>query len=345
MTNHPRVTQADVARLAGVSRTTASFALTGREDMRISSEARQRVLRAAQELGYRPNLAARSLRTKTTGTIALVSDTIATSQFAGDVIQGAMRAALAHDHLVFTVETLRDPELEIRLIERMKDQQVDGFVYSLMGTDDIEVPAALQDSRAVLVNCTATNAELPAVVPDEVNAGATVARAVLEAGHRDGVWAIGGHHRVDSHPAGTPAGTQRMTGIETVFGEAGIRLAGVVECGPWIPDQGYAQVHRLLSDGVRPAALICSNDRLALGAYQALHEHGLRIPADVSIVSFDDSDLASWLRPQLTSVALPHYQLGFRAVELLLSGSLEPTVHRIPMPLRLRPSLAPPATR
>ncbi|WP_037360897.1 LacI family DNA-binding transcriptional regulator [Amycolatopsis orientalis] len=337
-----RPTQADVARRAGVSRTTASFVLTGRADMRISSDAQQRVLRAAQDLGYRPNLAARSLRTNVTGTIALVSDVIATSQFAGEVIQGAMHAALARDHLVFTVETLRDPELETRLIERMKDQQVDGFLYALMGTDEIELPAALRDTNVVLVNCTAANADLPAVMPDEVNAGRTAGLAVLDAGIRDEVYVIGGHHRVASHPDGVVAGNQRMAGIEAVFRQAGARLAGVAECGPWVPDQGFEAVDRLLAEGIRPNALICSNDRLALGAYQALAGYGLRIPEDVSVVSFDDSELASWLRPQLTSVALPHYQFGHRAVELLISGQLSPSIYHLPMPIRIRGSLAGP---
>lgn len=87
------------------------------------------------------------------------------------------------------------------------------------------------------------------------------------------------------------------------------------------------------------SALICLNDRVALGAYQALAEAGLRIPAVVSVVSFDDSELATWLRPQLTSVAIPHLEIGRRAVELLLTPSPTPGVVRLPMPLRERESV------
>ena len=94
----------------------------------------------------------------------------------------------------------------------------------------------------------------------------------------------------------------------------------------------------------RPTALICLNDRIALGAYQALAAAGLRIPDDVSVVSFDDSDLASWLVPQLTSVAIPHFELGRRAVELLVSADRQPGVHRIAMPLSARDSVGPPAS-
>jgi LacI family transcriptional regulator len=89
-----------------------------------------------------------------------------------------------------------------------------------------------------------------------------------------------------------------------------------------------------------PRVLICFNDRVALGAYQAAREVGLRIPEDVSVLSFDDSELASWLRPQLTSISLPHYQLGWQAVELLLGEARPPAVLRMPMPVRSRASIA-----
>ncbi len=94
---------------------------------------------------------------------------------------------------------------------------------------------------------------------------------------------------------------------------------------------------------MRPRALICLNDRVAFGAYQALHEAGVTVPDDVSVVSFDDSDLAAWLRPKLTSISLPHYQLGWQAVELLLGGETEPRMVRVPMPVRHRASVGKPS--
>jgi LacI family transcriptional regulator len=99
-------------------------------------------------------------------------------------------------------------------------------------------------------------------------------------------------------------------------------------------------VRRLLRR-TRPAALICLNDRVGLGAYQALQESGLRIPEDVSVVSFDDSVLAAWLRPGLTSVALPHHEMGRLATDLLIKGDRHPAVHRVGMLLRPRGSIGP----
>ncbi|MGH3516474.1 MAG: LacI family DNA-binding transcriptional regulator [Haloechinothrix sp.] len=334
-----RITLADVARKAEVSRTTASFVMSGRTDMRISADAHRRVLDAAAELGYRPNLTARSLRTSVTRTIGLVSDTIATTQYAGEVVHGALDAAFAHDRLLFVAETSGDPVVERRLVEEMLDRQVDGVIYAVMYTREAQPPPNLRGRAVVLLNCLNDAFGAPTVLPDELGAGRSAAGALVRAGHANGIYAIGGRHKTSGTPDGVYAGRQRMQGIEEVLGDAGATLAGAVECA-WEPEHGYHGVRRLLDEGRRPRALICANDRLALGAYQALQEKGLRIPDDVSVVSFDDSELASWLRPQLTSVALPHYELGKVAVDLLIENRIDPATHRIPMPLRARSSIA-----
>jgi LacI family transcriptional regulator len=99
-------------------------------------------------------------------------------------------------------------------------------------------------------------------------------------------------------------------------------------------------VRRLLAGGAPVTALLCLNDRIAFGAYQAIQEAGRHIPDDISVIAFDDSDLASWLRPQLTSVALPHFELGRRAVELLFGDDGHTGRQLVPMPLRERGSIA-----
>jgi len=333
-----RATLLQVAQRAGVSRSTASFVLAGRHlDMRISEDARQRVLRAAQELDYRPNLMARSLRTKVTKTVALVSDTIASDPYAGRAIHGALAAAVAHGHLLFIGETEGDPVIEQKLISDFLDRQVDAFVYASMFTRYVRVPKALKGHPVVLLNCL-TRAARPAyhsVIPDEVGAGWSAAKTVIEAGHGDGV------HLVGNPAQHLFAGRERLAGIREGFAAAGIRLAGTIDCD-WWPEPAYEAVHAALDGGLRPRVLICLNDRIALGAYQALRESGHVIPDDVSVLSFDDSDLAAWLRPQLTSISLPHYQLGWKAVELLLGKPGDPDVHRVPMPVRLRASVGKP---
>lgn len=307
--------------------------------MRISDDARQRVLRAAQELDYRPNLMARSLRTKVTKTIALVSDTLASDAYAGRAIHGALAAAVSHGHLLFIGETEGEPVIEEKLISDFLDRQVDAFVYASMFTRYVRVPKLLKGRPVVLLNCL-TKAARPtyhSVIPDEAGAGLSAAAVIAEAGHREGIHLVGNpaHHVF--------AGRERLAGVREGFAAAGIKLAGTIDC-EWWPDSAYEAVTAALAGGPPPRVLICLNDRVALGAYQALREAGLDIPGDVSVLSFDDSDLAAWLRPQLTSISLPHYQLGWQAVEMLLNGAdrAEPTVRRVPMPVRHRESIARP---
>jgi LacI family transcriptional regulator, galactose operon repressor len=346
-----RVTLADVAKTAGVSPTTASFVLSGRgPEMRISRDVSERVLKTAEELQYRRNIVSVGLRTGTTRTIGFVSDTVATSKLAGGLIQGALEAARERGVLLFIGETEGDTELERQLVETMLDRQVDGVILASMYTTSIDVPEALETAPAVLLNAFAKRpSPLASVVPDELGAGRTVAQVLLEAGHRDGIHLIGAGPTERDVPAGGAAAFERITGIRDVLGKAGAEVAsGHLLCGEWLPEEGFAATQEVLAHA-RPRALVCLNDRLALGAYQALEDAGLKVPADVSVVSFDDDAIASWMRPRLTTVALPHYELGrtavgalFDAIERRREGRRDTgAVSRVPMPLRRRDSVAP----
>jgi LacI family transcriptional regulator len=328
----------DVAQRAGVSRTTASFVMTGRRNMRISSDAEQRVLRAARELNYRPSLLARSLRTNLSQTIGLLSDVIATEVFAGEIVRGSMSTALLHDHLMFIGETEGDPEVEKRVVQGMLDRGVGGFVYASMYTRNVRVTKTLRDQPLVLLNSLARGKSLPSVIPDEREGGRTAVRELLRHGHRDGIVLVG------ERAAHVVAGSERVAGAEEVLRQQGSQFAAALET-LWWPEYAYQAVHGYLDDGNRPTAFVCLNDRIALGTYQAVRAHGLSVPEDVSVVSFDDSDLASWVRPQLTSVAIPHFEMGRLAVELLLAPERPAIAHRVPMQLRARESVGPPSAR
>jgi LacI family transcriptional regulator len=347
-----RVTLADVARLAGVSPTTASFVLSGRgQEMRISRDVEERVLKTAAKVQYRPNVLSVGLRTGTTRTIGFVSDTVATSRFAGELIKGALEAARERGVMLFIGETEGDPELERGLLQAMHDRQVDGLILAAMYTRRIALPKGLSSGPAVLLNALSKRpSPLPSVLPDEPEAGRAAARVLLEAGHREGIHLIGaGPGRRDA-PAGSVAAVERLEGIRTTLAAAGVKVAGEHGCREWQPQEGLAATSALLRH-TRPRALICFNDRLALGAYQALADAGLRVPTDVSVVSFDDDAIASWVRPAVTTIAIPHYDLGRAAVDVLFDeidrdrngGEREAVVHRVPMPVRTRGSVAPPS--
>lgn len=332
-----RVTLLQVAERAGVSRTTASFVLSGRRaEMRISDEAGRRVRAAAEVLGYRPNRLSRGLRTQVTHTIGLVSDTIASEPFAGAVISGAVAAAMDRDHVLLVVETSGDATTEDRLVRDLLDRQVDGFLYACTFTREVDPPPLLAGHGLVLVNCVAPGSDLPSVVPDEYAAGRDAGGVLLEAGHRHGIYVVG-----EPAPA-VVAGRDRLAGITDALSGAGLSLQGVLDCR-WWPEPAFEATNRFLAAGGRAQAMVCLNDRVAMGVYQACAARGLAIPGDVSVVSFDDSFLASWLRPGLTSLALPHDQLGRTAVELLLGGEPASGTVRLPMAVRRRDSVRAPA--
>jgi LacI family transcriptional regulator len=344
-----RVTQADVAKTAGVSQATASFVLSGRSrQMRISRDVERRVRQAANELDYRPNSVSVSLRTGVTQTIGFISDTVATTPHAGTLIKGALEAARERGNLLLIGETEGDTELERLLLQTMHDRRVDGLILAAMYTRRIGVPKGPPDLPMVLLNALPKRpVGVSSVVPDEVRAGQDAADALLRAGFRDGIYLIGAGPGKGQRPPDSVAATERLAGLGDALAAAGTGYAGAFGCLEWEPEDGYRATRTLLA-AARPQALICFNDRLALGAYQALHDHGLQVPADVSVISFDDDPIASWVRPRLTTLALPHYELGRRAVDVLFGKDDRPTargeadIYRIRMPLRERDSVRSP---
>jgi LacI family transcriptional regulator len=349
-----RVTLADVAKAAGVSPSTASLVMTGRgRELRISEAVHTRVRAAAQDLGYRPNAVSVGLRKGTTSTLGFVSDSVASSRLAGDMIKGAIEAARDRGFMLFIGETGGKPAEEAKLVEAMLDRQVDGIILASMFTRSRPLPEDIDRIPAVLLNLIApADATLPSVLPDEERAGREAAELLLAAGHRE-IHLIGAGPGPDDWPAVSVAARQRLSGILSALREAGIEPASGHEDTSWLPQQGWDAVQRLLAQSDSPPrALVCFNDRLAFGAYQAIQEASLSIPDDVSVVSFDDASVAGWLRPGLTTFALPHRALGRRAVELLLElvgpgtgrapAGPDGLVHRLPMPLRTRGSVAAP---
>lgn len=329
MTGVRRVTLHDVAARAGVSTTTASYILNGRsEEMRISQATQDRVRSAAAELSYRPNPSARNLRTSTTRTVGLISDLAAGGQFASQMITGATTAARPLDHTVLVGESEGDPDLEAMLITEMIDKRVDGIIYAKVVTSEVVVPAALVGQRAVLLNCIDPAGSLPAVVPDDYEGGRSAAEALLVSGIGDGIHVVG-----ERTSPGVLAGQLRLNGIRDVLNVHGARLESELVC-PWAVPDAYEAVSTFLEAGGAPRGFLCMNDRIAMGTYQALADHGLSVPGDVSVVSFDGSDLATWLRPQVTSVVLPYAELGARAVDLVLSEAPgHAGVTRVAMPV------------
>jgi LacI family transcriptional regulator len=308
-----RVTMTDVAQAAGCSQSTVSVVLNGTPGIKISRETRSRVAEAVASLGYRHQ---KSLPRRGTGIrqIAMIYDQIATSPEPIVSIDGAREEAWKTGHVIAAFQTYNDAEMEPRTIDSVLRNRVDAIVYATAMTRQVEVPAALYNVGipVVLLNCFSLDRRFPAVVPGEVAGGHMATNALIEAGHRR-IAHITGEMWMD-------AARDRLRGYREALATADIPYdSDLVVEGNWLPSAGYEATRALMSLGNPPTAIFCANDRMAVGCYEALKELGLRIPDDVSVIGYDDDEVARHLSPQLTTLVLPHRSMGRWAVEKALS--------------------------
>lgn len=334
-----RATLADVAARAGMSKAAVSMILNDRPGSRLSAAAAERVRAAAAELDYRPNPAARVLRQGRTRTIGFISDEVTLTRQASGLLGGALEVAKAHDHTVLIAETGGVDGGIDEAFETMIDHRVDGILIGLMRARRIDLPSSTAEVPVVLVNG-ATDGAHASVLPDEGAAGFAVARRLIEAGHRR-IGVVGRLPDENIRDLRRSATIKlRFDGIDRAFAEAGIEPV-LIEMTDWEPHLGFDGTRRLLAEHPEVTAILAGNDAVALGVYQALAQAGLRVPADVSVVSFDDEVLAGYQRPGLTTARLPYPEIGALGAEMLL-GRRDLGTELVAMPIIERESLAPP---
>lgn len=334
-----RATLADVAARAGLSKTAVSLVLNDRPGSRLSAEAVSRIHEAARELNYRPNPAARTLRLGRTGTFGFISDEVTVTRFASAMIRGLLDVADERDQGVLIAETGRHPKQLEKALAFMVDRQVDGIIFGSLTARLIDVPQLPDSMRAVTANCVSPGT-YAAVLPAEEEAGYRVARQLLDAGHRDGIAIVGHAPKAIADPRISWTIGRRFEGIYRALEEADASPVAVAEFEVWEPWHGYEGTMEVLGSGAPVTALLCLNDRVAFGAQQALHSLGKQVPDDVSIASFDDDELASYMRPGLTTARLPYEEMGRLAMELLVEPDAPRGEHFVEMPLRVRESIA-----
>jgi len=332
-----RATLADVAERAGVSKTAASLILNDRPGSRISADAVERIRRAAAELDYRPNPAARSLRVGKTRTVGFVSDAVTVTRYASAMIRGVLDTAEQQNHTVLIAETGSSAARMREALDVMLDRRPDGLVFALMAARRVEVPDVPSDVAVVMLNATA-NPPRPHVLPAEYDAGYQITRLLLDAGHRR-IGLIGSSPEEYFDPEESATVGDRFAGIDAALAEAGVELAIDVPQRGWEPEGGFRSMTTILESGVGVTGLICLNDRIAFGAYQAIGEAGLKIPDDISVVSFDDDEIARYLRPGLTTARIPYEEMGRLAMALVLSGATGTDRHLVPMTIMDRDSV------
>jgi DNA-binding LacI/PurR family transcriptional regulator len=328
-----RVTAAEVAKRAGVSQPTVSLILSRNPKARVAAETRQRVLRIAEEIGYRPNRLAQGLvrrRSFALGVIVPGFD----NPFYVSVLSGAERVAAEAGYAVLLCEAGQVDV--VQHLEALRDRQIDGVIIAGIAVNTL--PArALDDLNVVLIN--QPSDRYPTVGGDSMKAGALAAEHLLSHGHRR-VAFIGPANSI-------PAYRFRERGFVQRLRAAGVGMPSDLLCrADATIAGGFAAMRALLSMSDHPTAVFCANDLIALGAHKACSAAGVQLPRYVSLLGCDDIEMGTLVTPELSTIAVPQRELGARAVRLLLrqidhEGALPPASQLLPVRLVVRGTTGP----
>ncbi len=331
------VTIKDVAREAGVHVATVSRALSPSPRARLSAEVVARVREAADAMGYRPNRIAAGLRTRRTMTVGVMIPDIANTLFP-PIVRGMESALEPAGYASILVSTDNDPDREARLLDVLMQRGVDGIVDAAATRMDPHLERVAREVPVVTANRAAEGSGIPSVVSDDAGGIRMMLRRLRDAGHR-AVGHVAGPDRLST-------GVRRRRAFEAAARRLGL-AAAVVAARRYDEDEGRRCALTALEGFPEATALLCANDRLAIGAVGALAALGLRCPEDVSVTGFNDIPFLDLIPPGLTTVRILKSEVGRAAAEILLKRMAEPGA-RVPattvMPVSIveRGSIAPP---
>lgn len=347
------VTIVDVAREAGVSKSSAARVLAGRGSA--STTTRRRVLDAAERLGYRPNALAKAMISGTSNTLAIVIPDVASPFFAA-VVRGATDAAHAAGFEVLLGNTDNDSDIQSRAIDVLRQKRVDGFVIAPVLEDepvavrslvDDDIPVVMVDRRMPAL------ADVPLVSIDHIAASRSAVEHLIDLGHRriaivtEAAGARGGLLEADGDAQALPPSHQRLLGYIQALDAHGIAVdADLVLESAYDPDSARASVAAALAT-TDFTALYCTDSVLTLGAYMHIVDDEIPLPTAFSFLGFDDQQWTTLVRPAVTVVDQPRYRLGAAAANLVIARIRDltgvPTDLRLEAQLITRASTSPPA--
>jgi DNA-binding LacI/PurR family transcriptional regulator len=314
MIKKKRSTSFDVAELAGVSRTTVSFVLNNVMDVSISEVTRQRVLDAAKKLHYHPNVAGKKLVSGKSDTVGLVlcqsPEQIFADAFLPQVILGVEQAAIQQGFHVLLKPI--DPNDAGGYTSLIRENHVDGILLSGPRQDDQALIELYEEGVPVMLMGQMPHTKMPFVDVNATAGAEAAVRHLLSLGHRR----IG---MITNAPLNYTSAQQRRSGYCQALESAGLIVdASFLQEGNYTPTSGFTAMKTLLDISPPITAVFVASDVVAIGAMLAIKRAGLRIPADIAIVGFDDIPLAEFFDPPLTTVHLPAYGLGLAAGERLI---------------------------
>ncbi len=303
----------DVAKLAGVSRTTVSYVLNNVTSIHISEQTRQRVLDAARELDYHPNASARSLARKQTYTVGLVlcvsPDRLIADAFLPSVIYGisSVTTPAGFRLLIEVVEDVTQPDAYVRLI---REAHIDGAILAGARLDDQYLLGLHPDNFPLVLWDRVPGSDLPFVDVDNISAARSAVDHLISLGHQR----IG---CITNAPLEHPASSARLRGYQVALEMHNLPYdSRLVRYGDFHERSGFEAMTSLLPE--RPTAVFVASDVVALGALRAVRAAGLRVPRDLAMIGFDDIQFAQYLQPPLTTVRVPAHEIGATAARMLL---------------------------
>lgn len=299
----------DIAKHLGISVSTVSRVINGTG--RVSKETRELVLKTIKELGYQPNEIARSLKRKSANTLGVIVSDLSNS-FYSRVIKGVEKVARENDHTVFVCNTNEDIALEEEYVQLFLQKQVTGLVIATVGGNpELFQPYIGSGIPFVFIdNLPQTADNFDVVTIDNVKASYGMAQHLVEQGHRKVAMITG--------PLNQSTAAERMQGFRKCLEDNNIPLReSWIGVGEFKRESGYSIMKQWLEEEELPTALFTANDFLLYGAVQAIYEKGLRIPEDIAVVCFDANDETGLVRPQITSVIQPAYEIGLMAAEII----------------------------
>jgi DNA-binding LacI/PurR family transcriptional regulator len=301
----------DVAELAGVSFKTVSNVI--HDHPHVSEATRSRVLAAIDQLGYRPNLTARTLRSGRTGAIGLAVPELSLAYFA-ELADEVITVADRHEMIVLIEQTGGDPDREREVLTGPRRQLTDGLLFSPLGLGSDDADVLDVDFPLVLLGERIFGGPVDHVTMENVAGAQAATRHLLDLGRRR-IAVLGAHTGEVIGSAGL-----RLEGYRAALADAGVPFDDdlIVDAGPWHRSNGAEAMRNLLARGTTFDAIFALNDELALGALRVLGESGIRVPADVAIIGFDDVDEGRYSFPSLSTVDPGRREIARLAVEVLL---------------------------
>ncbi len=308
------VTLEEIAKVSGFSVPTVSRALSNSK-YPINPATRQRIIDVAQNLGYKPNLAARSLRTEQTSTVGIIVDDIS-SPFVPPIVRGIQDYLKEFDYLSLIINSDWDPGVEQEAINTLVSRPVDGIIFVEYSHLTFNEALARSNKPYVFVHRLFGAAIKNSIVPDDYYGAKVAVEHLMGLGHRRIAYING--------PESWHSARRRWAGYtETMQAHQLPIEPGFIQPGEWEYDSGYAAALHLLDLAEPPTAIFAANDLMALGAINALEDRGLNIPNQMAVVGYDNRDFTRIVRPRISTVSMPVYEMGHAAAELLVKQITE----------------------